>query len=104
MRKLLTIIIINLFYINTSCAVTQKDCSDISDLAYQTMILRQKNVDASLLSNIIQSQNISEIAKEGMKGIIIKAYSVPLYNSEANKQKSAMEFKNDTYTRCLKIN
>ena len=73
-------------------------CDGLNRMARSIMNARQSGMEMRQLIEVVRGNEASEIAIE----IIIRAYEMPRFSVEKNKQNAIKDFQNEIYLQCIR--
>ena len=73
-------------------------CDELNNLARSVMNARQAGMEMRQLIEVVRGNEASEVAIE----IIIRAYEMPRFSVEKNKQNAIKDFQNEIYLQCIR--
>lgn len=77
-------------------------CSDFSNTGEMIMEIRQNNVHKQYVIDTLLKDNSDEALVELVNTTVSEAYEVPLHDSVEDKEEAIKEFKDTSYSLCIK--
>lgn len=83
-------------------AFASVNCNTIAETAESMMSLRQLGGDMSEVITMINSSGLAGKTLTATQDILIGAYSMPRYGSDAMQKNAVTEYRNAIYLQCVK--
>ena len=105
MKKLILALALTLSFGASSSEDKQTHCESIALLGKSIMTSYQSGVPLSMLFKIIDSEkSFNKTQKDSIKEMATLAYEQTKYSSEKYQKEAILNFENQTFLTCMKVN